>query len=214
MHLDWGIIWEYRALLFQGLGTTLRISLISIALSFLIGSVVGCLKVTAGFHLRKSLDTCVEVIRDIPVVVKLFAIYYAFGIDASISGVIALTLHQGAYISDVVTSGIRALPTGQWEAGIASGLSGRQVFTRIILPQAIRITVPPLTSQFIQVVKNSSTVMLIAIEDLTFMTQQIEQETFRGMEAAIAVTVLYLMLALLIAGAMSAVQVLMDRERR
>jgi polar amino acid transport system permease protein len=214
MHLDWGIIWEYRALLLQGLGTTLQISLISIALSFLIGSVAGCLRITAGFYLRKSLNACIEMIRDIPVVVKLFAIYYAFGLDAFPAGVIALTLHQSAYICDVVTSGIRALPNGQWEAGIASGLSGRQVFMRIILPQAVQITIPPLTSQFIQVVKNSSTVMLIAIEDLTFMTQQIEQETFRGMEAATAVTVLYLMLALLIAGTMSAVQMLMGRKHR
>src|SRR5690606_10370997 len=109
-------------------------------------------------------------------------------------------------------AGLRALPKGQLEAAVSTGLSYYQSFRRVLLPQALRITIPPMTTQFVQVVKNSSIVMLISLQDLTFITNQIEHETFRGMEASIAVTVLYLLIALVIIFAMNIVQLTANRR--
>ena len=162
--------------------------------------------------MTKLLDLYVEIMRNIPAVVKLFLIHFIVGLDAFLAGVIALSLHQSAYIADVVSAGLRALPKGQLEAGLATGLTYYHTFTRVLLPQALRITIPPMTTQFVQVVKNSSIVMLISLQDLTFITNQIEHETFRGMEASIAVTVLYLMIAAVIIILMNIVQMTANRR--
>src|SRR3546814_16538543 len=89
-----------------------------------------------------------------------------------------------------------ALVTGVQTCALPiSGLSYRHAFTRVLLPQALRITIPPMTTQFVQVVKNSSIVMLISLADLNFVTNEIQLQTFRGMEASIVVKVLYLLIA-------------------
>lgn len=212
MDLDWYIIWDYRGDLLRGFWLTFQISAVTIIGATLVGVLVGCLRAQPSFFLRRLTGLYVEVLRNIPVVVKLFFAHFVLGLDALPAGIVVLVLHQSAYIADVTAAGLRSVPYGQTEAALASGLSYPQVFGSILLPQAARAMIPPMTTQYTQTVKNSAVVMLIALQDLTFMTQRIEHETFRGIEAATTVTVLYLLIVLCIAVVMSALQRVLDRR--
>ena len=212
MDLDWYIVWDYRAELLRGFWLTSFISLVTIVGATLLGTLVGCLRALPTFFLYRVTGLYVEVMRNIPVVVKLFFAHFVIGLDALPAGLIVLILHQSAYIADVTAAGLRSVPQGQTEAAMASGLSYPQLFTSVLLPQAARSMIPPLTTQYTQIVKNSSVVMLIALQDLTFMTQKIEHETFRGLEAASTVTLLYLLIVLCVAMAMSLLQRFLERR--
>lgn len=212
MNLDWYIIWDYRADLLLGFWLTVRISLSAIVGATLLGITIGCIRTTPFFLAQRLTSLYVEILRNIPVVVKLFFAHFILGLDALPAGIAVLILHQSAYIADVTAAGLRSVPYGQTEAAMASGLSYPQVFGFVLLPQAVRTIIPPMTTQYTQVVKNSAVVMLIALEDLTFMTQRIEHETFRGIEAASTVTLLYLLMALCIALVMSGLHRLLERR--
>ncbi len=117
-------------------------------------------------------------------------------------------LHQSAYIADVTAAGLRSIGRGQFDAARSLALNRWQLYRRVILPQAVRIMLPPMTSQYVSVVKNTAVVALIGVADLTFQTQQINVETFRGFEAATAATLLYM----LVAGAVIAGMTWMQRQ--
>jgi len=202
--MKWSIAWEYREALLNGLMLTLQISAVSIVASTIIGMVVACVASLPGFFARRIASAYVEMLRNIPVVVKIFFFYFAVGLDAIPAAMLGLTLHQSAYIADVLASGFRALPREQFEAAYAVGHSELQSFVHILLPQVFRIVMPPMITQYIEVVKNSAIAMMIGIEELTFQTQQIEAETFRGFEAASIATIAYIVIALVIAGSMGA----------
>jgi len=212
MTLDWTVIWQYREEVAKGLWMTIQISGLSILFSTAVGLSIGGLRVIPNFFLQKILGLYLDVIRNIPAVVKLFAIHFVVGLDAFAAGVLALSLHQSAYIADVMSSSLNALPKGQLEASLATGLSHAQAFRRVLLPQALRIAIPPLSTQFVQIVKNSAIVMLISLEDLTFVTSHIQLETFRGMEASIVVTFLYLLIAFAIIVSMNLIQAWSNRR--
>lgn len=206
MDLDWYVIWGYRADLVRGLWLTCQISAITIVAASLLGLGVGCLRSQTCFWAQRLSGLYVAVMRNIPVVPKLFFAHFILGLDALPAGIVVLVLHQSAYIADVVAAGLRSVARGQAEAAKAAGFSGWQVFSLILLPQALPAMLPPMTTQYTQIVKNSSVVMLIALQDLTFMIQKIEHETFRGFEAATTVTALYLGVVLAIATTMSLLQ--------
>lgn len=212
MALDWAVVWQFREDIARGLWMTIQISGLSIFFSTIVGLGIGGLRIAPGFFLHKFLGLYLDVIRNIPAVVKLFVIHFVFGLDAFTAGVLALSLHQSAYIADVMSSSLDSLPKGQLEAALASGLSYSQAFQRVLLPQAVRIAIPPLSTQFIQIVKNSAIVMLISLEDLTFITNHIQLETFRGMEASVVVTLLYLMIAFSIIVSMNMLQAWSNRR--
>jgi polar amino acid transport system permease protein len=202
--MKWSIIWDYRDLLWHGLLLTLQLSVVSIVSSTVVGVIIGCVGSLPGFLAQRLVRTYVEGLRNIPVVVKMFFFYFAAGLDAIPAALVSLTLHQSAYIADMLAAGFRAVPREQFEAAYACGHTRLQSFTHILLPQVFRNIIPPMTTQYIEVVKNSAIAMMIGIEELTFQTQHIEAETFRGFEAATAVTLAYIALALIIAALMSA----------
>lgn len=210
--MAWYIIWDFRDSILKGLWVTLELSFYSIIGSTIVGVLLGCLNTLPSFFLRRFCTTYVEVMRNIPVVVKLFFLHFIVGLDSFESGVIGLVLHQSAYISDVTGAGLRSIPHGQTEAARSCGHSYFQVFRYILVPQAVRYVIPPMTTQYVQVVKNSAVALLIALEELTFQTQWIEHKTFRGFEAAAAVTLVYLAIVLVIASMMSVVQRYLNRK--
>lgn len=212
MDLDWHVVWAYREDLLNGLWLTVRISLTAIAGATIVGVLIGCLHSLPSFVLKRLSNLYVQLLRNVPIVVKLFFAHFVLGLDALPAGIIVLILHQSAYIADVTSAGLRSVPLGQTEAGKASGLRSRDVFLYILLPQALRTMMPPMTTQYTQTVKNSAVVMLIALQDLTFMTQRISIDTYRGVEAATAVTILYLLIVLCVVVAMSALQRTLDRR--
>ncbi len=212
---DWHVLIEYKQLLIDGLITTIKLSVLGIFLSFIIGSLIGIARASKSFWLSLFASYYVESFRNIPLIVQMFFIYFTFtlsqifpflnswgnflhvnDVDAFFSALLALILYTGAYIAEVVKAGIRSIPKGQEEAAKSLGMNRYQVTRYVIFPQAVRIIIPPLTSQFLNLIKNSSLAMTIGVAELTFATQQIDAETFRGFEAATAVTVLYIFLTL------------------
>jgi polar amino acid transport system permease protein len=108
---------------------------------------------------------------------------------------VALSVSSSAYIAEIIRAGIASIPKAQGEAARSSGLSEWQTIFHVILPQAMIRVIPPLSIEFINIIKNSSVAMTIGFAELTFQTQEIEARSFRGFEAATAVTVLYVLLS-------------------
>lgn len=208
----WPVLWKYRDLLLEGFGITMFLFVSAIILALAVGTAVGILGASRARWKRIVGEIYVEAIRNTPLVVKLFFLYFGFGLDAYQSAILGLGLHQSAYFAEVFRSGIQAVSRGQVEAGVASGLTPGQVMTRIILPQAIAIVIPPATTQIIETLKNSSIAMTIAIPELTFQTQQIEAYSFRGFEAATAATLAYLFIGVIIAGVAHLLEMRLSRR--
>jgi polar amino acid transport system permease protein len=201
--MDWAILWEYRAALASGLAITLAVSALAIAGATIVGVLVGCLRGSKSYLLQRLTGTYTELLRNLPLIVKLFFLYFVVGLPALPAALAALVLHQSAYIADVTASGLRSVGAGQIDAGLSLGLKRWQVYRLVILPQTVRVMLPPMTSQYVSVIKNTSVVALIGVADLTFQTQQINVETFRGFEAATAATLLYMLLAGAVIGVMT-----------
>jgi polar amino acid transport system permease protein len=112
------------------------------------------------------------------------------------AGLVGLVLYSAAFIGEVVRSGIGSIPRTQYEAAHASGLTSLQVARHVILPQAIAIVLPPLATEAVNLIKNTAIALTVGVEELTFMTQEIDSITFRGFEAATAATIIYVVLCL------------------
>ena len=201
--MDWGILWQYREALLAGFTVTLWVSAASIAGSTVLGVAIGCLGTLPSLLLARLVGTYTEVLRNLPVIVKLFFFYFVVGLPVVPASVLALSLHQSAYIADVTSAGIRSVARGQLDASLSLGHSRWQAFLYVILPQVMRIVIPPMTTQYVSVIKNSSVCALISLQELTYQTQQINVETFRGFEAATAATLLYILIALAVIGLLS-----------
>jgi polar amino acid transport system permease protein len=193
--MDWAILWQYRAALAGGLAITLAVSAVAIVGATIVGVLVGCLRGSGSYLLQRLTATYTELLRNLPLIVKLFFLYFVLGLPVLPAALAALVLHQSAYIADVTAAGLRSVGRGQLDAGLSLGLKRWQVYRSVILPQTVRVMLPPMTSQYVSVVKNTSVVALIGVADLTFQTQQINVETFRGFEAATAATLLYMLVA-------------------
>jgi polar amino acid transport system permease protein len=209
--MHWSVIWDYRWVLADGLWLSVQLSVLGIIGSTVLGATVGSLGTMPSFIAKRLVLVFVESMRNLPLILKLFFLHFVIGIDAFLAGVGALILHQSAYIADLTNAGLRSIPSGQTEAATALGHPRYQLFWYILAPQAFRAMIPSLITQYVGVVKNSSVAMLISLQELTFMTQKIEHETFRGFEAATAVTILYVLLTLAIIGPMTALQRALQR---
>jgi len=205
-HFYWPVLWQYRHLLWEGTLLTLQLFALCAVLSLVLGTIFGTMGASHRPGHRLMAEIYVELGRNVPIVVQLFFLYFALGLDAFSAAVIGLSVHESAYMAEIFRAGILSLPAGQLEAGLATGLSRAATFRYVILPQAFAIIVPPLTTQIIEVLKNSSIASTITITELTFQTQQIETLTFRGFEAATAVTLIYLFLSLCIAAIMHVIE--------
>ncbi len=137
-----------------------------------------------------------ELIRNTPLLIQLFFIYFVLGpvlgLNRFLSAVLALSLFEGAYVSEIFRAGIVSIQQGQWEAAYSLGLSTFDTYRDIVLPQAIRRILPPLTGQAISLVKDSALVSTIAIYDLTMQAQAVIAETFLTFELWFTVAGMYL----------------------
>ena len=191
----WPVLWEHRHDLWNGLVITVELFVLGTALSIIAGTIVGTLGGFKNRWLRLFAEVYVEFNRNLPIVIQFFFLYFAVGLDAFVAGVVGLTIHQSAYMAEVVRAGVQSVDRGQFEAGLSTGLTTVGVLRHIVLPQAFVIILPPMRTQILEVLKNAAIAMTIAVPELTFQTQQIESYTFRGFEAATAATVAYLVMA-------------------
>jgi len=182
--------------LLDGLMVTFRISAISLVFSFVIGLITALLRMSHSFVARTISRVYLELIRNTPLLIQIFFIYFVLGpvlgLERFFSAVLALSLFEGAYASEIFRAGIVSIRRGQWEAAYSLGLSTYNTYKEIILPQAIRRVLPPLTSQAISLVKDSALVSTIAIYDLTMQAQAVIAETFLTFELWFTVAGIYL----------------------
>jgi polar amino acid transport system permease protein len=177
---------------------TLRISVLALLLSSLLGLTAALLRLSASFTARALARTYLELIRNTPLLIQIFLIYFVLApildIGAFASAVLALGLFEGAYAAEILRAGIVSLPRGQWEAAHSLGLGAWPTWRYVILPQALRRVLPPLAGQAISLVKDSALVSTIAIYDLTMQGQKIVAETFLVFEIWFTVAAIYLVL--------------------
>jgi polar amino acid transport system permease protein len=182
--------------LLQGLGLTLRISAISLVLAFAIGLITALLRLSNSLVGRAVARAYLETIRNTPMLVQLFVIYFILGpilgIERFLSAVLALSLFEGAYASEVFRAGIVSIHKGQWQASYSLGLSAVDTYRFVILPQAIRRILPPLTSQAVSLIKDSSLVSMVSLTDLTLQAGIVVSETFLPFEIWFTTAAMYL----------------------
>lgn len=199
MNLDYSVIANRIPNLLHGCLVTLEISLASLALGMLIGIVLALFRISSVKPLKAFSMTYVWVVRGTPLLVQLFILYFGLpqlGIEMSsmVAGILGIGLNTGAYISEIIRSGIIAIDSGQMEAAESLGMSYPKAMIRIIAPQVIRVIVPALLNQFIITLKNSSIASLVTITELMRAGNQIIYATFRSFEVYTVVALLYLIM--------------------
>jgi polar amino acid transport system permease protein len=193
---NWKVIQKYWKLFLDGLFTTLTISGIALCFSVIIGFFIALARKSKSYILQDFGMIYVWFFRNLPLLVIILLIYYGFGSIVNIerfwAGVISLSLFEGAYVGEIIRAGIEAVPPGEVEAGYSLGLKKGQIYYNIILPQAFKISVPPLIGQLVSLVKDSSLVSVIALGDLTMRARQIGNQTLASMESYLILAAFYL----------------------
>jgi polar amino acid transport system permease protein len=200
--------------LLRGLAVTLQLSALGFVFSTALGIVVGLCRLSRYRIVRGIATGYAEFFRNVPLVVQIFFLYFGLGMGSFAAGLLGLVLSSSAYIGEVVRSGIAAIPRTQYEVAQASGLSSWQVSRYVVLPQAIAIVLPPLATEFVNLIKNSAIALTVGVEELTFMTQEIDSITFRGFEAATAATAIYVFVCLVILQGVALLERHLKLERR
>lgn len=229
---NWGVFFQevpdagvfYWEMLLSGLGWTLALSACAWVIAMGVGAVIGTIRTTQSVWLVRLGNAYVEVFRNVPLLVQMFLWYFVVpelipplkewvkATDATVvqflSATVCLGLFTAARIAEQVRSGIGALPRGQRYAAQALGLTTFQMYRFVLLPMALRIVIPPLTSETMNLIKNSSIALTIGLTELTFRTREMGEYTFNFFEAFTAATLIY------IAVAMTANRVMAWVERR
>ena len=182
--------------LIEGLLFTFRISGVSLVLALAIGLATALLRLSDSFMGRLLTRVYLEVIRNTPLLVQIYLLYFVIGpilgLGRFASAVMALSLFEGSYMSEIFRAGIVSLHKGQWEAAYSLGLSRFDTYRDIILPQAIRRILPPLTGEVISLIKNTSLVGLVSLSDLALQARVIAADTFLTFEVWFTTAAIYL----------------------
>ncbi len=189
-YLDW---------LLSAWGWTLSVAVLALIVALVVGSLMGILRTTPSKGLVALGNAWTELFRNIPLLVQVFLWYHVLPslftplreVPSFILVVFALGFFTSARIAEQVKAGIQSLPTGQRYAGLAMGFTLPQTYRYVLLPMAFRIVIPPLTSESMNIVKNSSVAFAVSIAELTMFAMQAQEETSRGIEVYLAVTGLY-----------------------
>ena len=184
----------------DGLLTTFEVTLLSIFFSIIIGLISGLGRISRIAFINRISTIYVEIIRGIPLLMQLFYIYYAMAkfvkLPPMVSAITAMSICYGAYISEIFRAGIKAIPKGQMEAALALGFSRGQAIFLIILPQALKVVVPPIGNEFIAMLKDSSLVSIIAVADLLRRGREFASKSFNYFETYTYIALVYLILTL------------------
>ena len=190
--------------LWRGLETTLRLSLFSLIPAILLALLVTEMRLSGGIVEKALAVGYVQFIRNTPLLVQILFMYFVlapfFDFDAQLSAIIALTLFEGAYMSEIFRGGFLSVGWGQWEAAYSLGLSRFTVVRAIILPQAVRNVLPPLLSQCVSLVKDSSLASVISVAELTHNGKVEAASSLLALEIWLTVALVYLALSLILSG--------------
>jgi len=209
IYLDWVL---------SGIKWTLLVSILGWIIAFSVGSVLGVLRTSQLAILRAPATIYVEIFRNVPLLVQMFIWYFVLPeivpktlgmwmkqgmpLPEFWNAVLCLGFYTASRVAEQVRSGIQSIPKGQTQAGLAMGLTRVQVYRYVLLPMGYRIVIPPLTSEFLTIFKNSSVALTIGVLELTAQARQISEYTFRTFEVFTVATVVYLLITLTVIVAM------------
>jgi len=200
-HLRWGAIYPYRELFLQGWLTTIGLSAAALLGSTVAGFCSALAQGSRFLPLRYLGKIYVELVRGTPLLVQILIFFYvvadAFGVERRyLVGVLTLSFFSGAYISEIIRAGIESIGRSQWESARAIGLTRAQTYRYVVFPQALRQTLPPLAGQFVSLVKDSSLLSIIGIQEFTKSAQMANSRTFSTLECYLPLALGYLILTL------------------
>ena len=189
----------YLEWLMSAWGWTLSVAICALLVALLVGSLMGILRTVPNRWLVLLGNSWTELFRNIPLLVQIFLWYHVIpsiftslrAVPSFVLVVFALGFFTSARIAEQVKAGIQTLPKGQRYAGLAMGLTLPQTYRYVLLPMAFRIVIPPLTSESMNIIKNSSVAFAVSIAEMTMFAMQAQEETSRGIEIYLAVTGLY-----------------------
>jgi putative glutamine transport system permease protein len=184
--MNWTVLAESAGALAQGLLVTVEVSLLALILALVLGVLIAVARVAPNATARRASTAYVEVLRNIPLLVQLFFLFFALPtlplfpikLDAFTCGVIALGVYSSAFVAEAIRSGIAGVARGQLEAALSSGMSYASAMRLVVLPQAIAKTIPPLGNTVLNLIKNSSLVSTVSVLDLIGTAQQAGAATF------------------------------------
>ncbi|WP_413849309.1 amino acid ABC transporter permease [Albidovulum sp.] len=194
------LIPEHFPYLLEGAVVTLELSILSMAIGILLGLVIALGRLSGRWWLEWPLRAYVEIWRDVPLIVQLLVIYFTLPTIGIVlpgfwAGILGLSLNMGAYLSEVFRAAIQSIDPGQREAGLSIGMSRSMIYGRVILPQALRIAIPTVGGYFISLLKDSSLVSFIAVNELLRHGSILINNTFRSMEIYMMVAIIYFIMS-------------------
>ena len=196
----WEQIPQYFPLIGAATLRTLQISVVSIVLGSLLGALAGLMRVQPVRPIRFLAAAYVELLRNIPLMLVLYLIYFGLGAFFPVSpfwaAVVGLSVFEGAYVAEIARAGIESVDRGQMEAARSLGMSWLQSMRHVIVPQAVRRSLPPLTGQFVSLVKDSSLASLVSYEELMLVGRQINSRIFSPFEVFLTIGAIYFALCL------------------
>ncbi|MER9614145.1 amino acid ABC transporter permease [Mesorhizobium sp. M0207] len=199
--LDFGWLAGATGAIARGAATTILLITVTTLAGTLLSILGAAGRRNGPLLLKRAIGVYVEVIRNTPFLVQLFFIFFGLPsigvrLDPVLAAMLAMTLNMAAYTIEIVGAGLDAVPPGQTEAALALGLRPRQVFIKIVLPQALKVIYPALTSQIVIMMLESAVVSQIAVRELTYEADMLQARTFRAFETYFVVTMVYLALSI------------------
>ncbi len=197
MDLDWTIIVRNWPVLLSGFANTLKLALVAIGFSFLLGVVAGALRLSRSPFLHYPAVVYIELIRGVPLIMVIFWFYFLTPIlagrplDNFTSALIAFIVFEGAYLAEIVRAGIQSVSVGQVQVALSTGLTQFQAMRHVILPQAIRNMIPALVTRFIVLFMDTSLAYIIGFRELTRVARIIAEREFRAFEVYTFIAVVY-----------------------
>ncbi|MFJ5768959.1 amino acid ABC transporter permease [Psychrobacillus sp. NPDC093180] len=194
--MDLTILTNYYDLYLLGIKNTLIASLISIMGAMFLGTFIAVCRIYPNKLLNGIAAAYVEFIRNIPLLVVIFFFFIGLSLNGFISGVLGLIIYYSTLICEAIRAGILSIPKGQLESALSTGLNYSQAMRNVILPQAIRVVIPPIGNQFLNIVKNSSLIAVVAGFDLMYYSDIIASKTYKIFDVYIFAGVFYLLLTI------------------
>jgi polar amino acid transport system substrate-binding protein len=191
----WALLRRYQSYLFDAALVTIGLSVTSMPLAMLLGLFIAVGRLYGPRFLQLCLQGYVELIRGTPLMLQLFVLFYLLKLPPWLAGISGLAINYAAYEAEIYRAGLQAIPTGQMEAALALGMSRRMALKRVIIPQAVRIVIPPVTNDFIALFKDTSVCSVITLVELTKQYSILANSTGGAIEFALAVAVLYLIMS-------------------
>ena len=200
------VIAKYLPMLLQGMGMTIQLTIIAVAVGTVIGLFGSLFRLSSFKPVAWAAKGYVDFFRGTPLLVQIFLIHYGMpqvlGMEKPfpvfLSGTIALSLNSGAYIAEIFRGGIQSIHRGQMEAARSLGMTYAQAMTYVILPQAFKRSIPPLGNEFIAMLKDSSLVSVISLQELMMSGRIMMGRSFRPFETWVTVALLYLVMTMTI----------------